>query len=135
MRAVAALGLCLLVAACGSDDDDADGRASAPAGAELTVIVRAQGEDGPAKTRRFECERLGSGSAECRRLRGLTARRLAPVPSDTACAQIYGGPATARVRGTLRGRPVEAEFSRVDACEIERWDRNVALLGRARAVP
>lgn len=134
MRAVAALGLCLLVVACGSDDD-ADRQAPASEGASLTVTVRPQGEDGPTRKRRFECERLGSGSAECRRLQGLNARRLAPVPPDTACAQIYGGRATAQVRGTLRGRPVEAEFNRVNGCEIERWERNVALLGRVPAVP
>ena len=134
MRAVAALGLCLLVAGCGSDDD-ADREAPASEGASLTVIVRPQGADGPSKTRRFECERLGTGSADCRRLQGLTARRLAPVPPETACAQIYGGRATAQVRGTLRGRAVDAEFNRVNGCEIARWERNVALLGRVPAVP
>lgn len=134
MRAVAALGLCLLVASCGADDD-ADRQASAREGASLTVTVRPQGEDGPSKTRRVECERLGAGSSDCRRLGSVTARRLAPVPPETACAQIYGGPATARVRGTLRGREVEAEFSRVNGCEIERWERNRALLGTVEPVP
>ena len=134
MRAVVASGLCLLLVACGSGDD-ATPEASAPAGAGLTVTVRAQGEDGPRETRRVECERLGAGSPECRRLGGLTASRLAPVPSGTACAQLYGGPATARVRGTLRGRDVEADFSRVNGCEIERWERNVALLGAVQQVP
>ena len=81
----------------------------------------------------MECERLGATASppECR---GLTAQRLAPVPSGMACAEIYGGPATARVTGTLNGERVDARFSRVNSCEIARWDRNAALLGRPGGV-
>ena len=117
------------LSACGSDDDDDGGaRAPAPAGAALSVVVQRQGADGPSDRRRVECERLGAGSAACR---GLSLEQLAPVPPETACAEIYGGPASARVRGVVDGRRIDARFSRVNACEIERWDRNVALLGRA----
>jgi hypothetical protein len=49
------------------------------------------------------------------------------VPADVACTEIYGGPATARVRGTLQGKPVDARFSRTNGCEIARWERNRAL--------
>jgi hypothetical protein len=66
----------------------------------------------------------------CRRLAGLTKADLAPVPDDMACGEIYGGPAVATVEGTLRGEPVKARFRLTDACEIERWRRNRALLGR-----
>ena len=48
---------------------------------------------------------------------------FAPVPKNTACTQIYGGPQEADVRGTFRGRPVEAHFDRGNGCEIERWDK------------
>ncbi|MEE1939656.1 SSI family serine proteinase inhibitor [Streptomyces sp. TRM 70361] len=51
-----------------------------------------------------------------------------PVPPGTPCAQIYGGPATARVTGTWRGRPVNAAFDRTDGCEIARWDALVPAL-------
>lgn len=71
------------------------------------------------------CERLGEGPAACR---SLSAARLAPVSPNVACTQIYGGPATARVRGTLAGKPVDAAFSRTNGCEIGRWQRNAALL-------
>jgi hypothetical protein len=47
---------------------------------------------------------------------------LRPLPPDTICTQIYGGPQTARVHGRLRGRPVDARFSRTNGCEIHRWD-------------
>jgi hypothetical protein len=138
MRAPRVLLACIALAACGCGDDangsdGSDGGAAAPrsAGADLTVTVRPKGKDGPARTRRIRCERLGEGSRRCRRLRGLTARSLAPVPDDVACTEIYGGPATARVRGVLRGRRVDARFDRSNGCEIERWDRNRALLGPA----
>ena len=44
------------------------------------------------------------------------------MPKDVACTEIYGGPQEADVRGTFRGRPVDAHFSRTNGCEIERWD-------------
>jgi hypothetical protein len=99
--------------------------------AELTVTVRPQGRDGPVRTRRFECDRLGRAARKprCRRLGGLTAKRLAPVPEGMICTQIYGGPALGRVRGELRGRRVDARFNLEDGCEIARWERNRALLG------
>ncbi len=130
MRPAAALLACLTLVACGSGDEDDDGSSAAPGpeGASLTVTVQPKGADGPAKRTRIACERLGEGSETCRRLAGLTAKRMAPVPPTVACAQIYGGPARARVVGELRGEGVEARFSRADACEIKRWDDNAALL-------
>ncbi len=123
----AACALALVFAACGDDDDEPGQSAAAPA-ADLTVTVHPDGPDGPAQRRHVECARLGEGDATCRGLAGLGAEQLAPVPSGTACTQIYGGPATARVQGTLRGRGVDARFELSDGCEIERWDRNRVLL-------
>ncbi|MFE9771082.1 SSI family serine proteinase inhibitor [Streptomyces sp. NPDC005931] len=53
---------------------------------------------------------------------------FAPAPDDRVCSMQYGGPATARVTGTWAGRPVDATYSRVDGCEIARWDGLVPLL-------
>ena len=109
----------MVAGGCGGDDDDgADGRS-----AELVVTVRPRGPDGPALRERVVCP----GEVACR---GLTAARLRPVPPDVACTEIYGGPATARVRGTLAGHRVDARFDRTNGCEIARWNRNAALLGR-----
>jgi hypothetical protein len=128
---VAACSLTLL-AACGDSDEEAGGGGASSAAADLTVVVRPEGPNGPVRERRVVCQRLGAGEPACR---GLTAERLAPVPRLTACTSIYGGPAVARVTGTLRGEPVDARFNRTDGCEIERWDRNVALLGPAGRGP
>jgi hypothetical protein len=125
----AVCALALLAAGCGGGDDKAD--PSAPRAADLTVTVQPTGPDGPARRRRIQCERLGpkAGERACKSLAGLTAEQLKPVPAGTACTQIYGGPAVARVRGELLGKPVDARFKLINGCEIERWDRNRVLLG------
>jgi hypothetical protein len=120
---------CLLVSCGGSGD------ALAPeAGnlvANLRVSVKPEGSGGPERVRLVECAVLGEDAIDprCRFLGGLEPRDLEPVPRRTACAQVYGGPATARVTGRLRGVRVWAEFALSDACEIARWRRNAALLG------
>ena len=52
-----------------------------------------------------------------------------PVAADMKCTQVFGGPETATVTGPSGGEPVEAPFSRVNGCEISRWDAVSALLG------
>ena len=95
------------------------------------MTVRPEGAGGPERVRRVECATLGKDAIEprCRALGGLDRKDLAPVPRQTACAQVYGGPATARVTGELRDVQVTASFDLTDACEIARWRRNSALLG------
>jgi hypothetical protein len=126
--AVAAACALTFLAGCGGDDDLDGGSAGIAPGpsADLTVTVRPEGPGGPVRERRVVCERLGTGKPACR---DLTRQRLAPVPRTTACTAIYGGPAVARVTGTLRGEPVHARFSLEDGCEIARWERNRDLLG------
>jgi hypothetical protein len=99
--------------------------------AGLRVTVRPEGSAGPERVRRVECAVLGEEAIDPRRgvLGGLGPRDLDPVPRRAACAQVYGGPGTARVTGELRGVHVSAEFDSSDACEVARWRRNVALLG------
>ncbi len=66
-------------------------------------------------------------AAACAALPGA-ATALDPLPRDVACTEIYGGPQTATVTGTLAGSPVTAELSRTNGCEIARWDALVPLL-------
>lgn len=67
----------------------------------------------------------------CRTLERLGRAAFRPTPPDTACTEIYGGPAAALVTGTLDGRRIWARFDRENGCEITRWQRLVLLLGRA----
>jgi hypothetical protein len=115
---VAACALALL-ASCGEGDEDAGGVGPSTS---LTVTVWPDGRDGPKRTRTLECP----GADVCRE---LSAERLAPVPEKTACTSIYGGPAVARVTGTLQGESVDARFNLTNGCEIARWKRNRELLG------
>ncbi|MEA2420226.1 MAG: hypothetical protein QOE60_2432 [Thermoleophilaceae bacterium] len=125
-----------MAAGCGGGDDPAkDAGADAPLAADLTVTLRPNGAGGPARSHRIRCQRLGTKSEDqtCRSLAGLSADQLEPVPSGTACTQIFGGPAVARVSGQLHGQRVDARFELTNGCEIERWDRNRVLLGDAPA--
>jgi len=122
----------VLLASCGGSGEDP----LAPGGergfaANLRVTVRPEGPGGPERVRRIECGTLGEDAIDprCRALGWLDRGDLDPVPERTACAQIYGGPATARVTGELRGRRVSASFDLTDACQIARWRHNARLLG------
>ncbi len=53
---------------------------------------------------------------------------LEPVPTESACTLIYGGPEQADVVGTLDGEEISATFNRSGGCEIDRWDRMAAVL-------
>ncbi len=128
MLRVAIALACLLVAGCGGGEEGED-RPSAPAPATaLTVTVWPEGRGGPAHERRVVCP----GAPVCGQ---LSVQALAPVPSNMACTAIYGGPSVARVRGTLRGEPVDVRFSLEDGCQIARWEQNQELLGPPRRDP
>lgn len=45
------------------------------------------------------------------------------------CTQLYGGPESAVVTGTLNGNTVDAYFSRDNGCSIDRWAMFEPLLG------
>ena len=72
-------------------------------------------------------------AAVCRELERLGWRAFRPTPTDTACAEIYGGPQVAIVSGRVDGRSVWVRLSRTDGCEIERWGRVRGLLPRGGA--
>ena len=50
---------------------------------------------------------------------------------DELCTQVYGGPWRIALEGRLEGRPVDLTVARRDGCEIPRYDRLAAVLGRA----
>jgi hypothetical protein len=127
--------LALTAAGCGSDNDE---QAAAPPpaqqqnGTDLTVVVDRDGESGPMQPReaQVQCDGAG-GSAACAAAADLEPADFEPTPGDVACTQLYGGPETAQVTGTLRGEPIDATFSRSDGCEITRWDQVSKLLDAA----
>jgi len=120
-----------VLAGCGSDDPNpaAPGHDTL---AELVITVDDDGEAGaPARELKLTCHEPTDSQA-CGAAAGVSARDLAPTPPDTACTQIFGGPETATIKGTIRGEPVDATFSRSDGCEVERWKRVEALLAEVQ---
>ena len=126
MRLAALAFVVLLATGCsGRTTDDDDGVESPGVlRTELEISVTPGGE-APTKVWTLNCPdggTLPNAAQACEQLLQLDDP-FAPVPKDRACTQIYGGPQEADVRGTFRGRPVEAHFDRGNGCEIERWDK------------
>ena len=65
---------------------------------------------------------LSRPTRACRRLAAGGPKLFAPVPPDTVCTEIYGGPQKARIVGTVAGKQVRATFTRTNGCEIGRWN-------------
>jgi hypothetical protein len=106
----------VLLSACGGEEQPA--APPAPSGTHLVVEVRPEGDKGPVERRTFDALPPG-----------ITVSDLDPVPADKLCTELYGGPETAHVTGTIDGKPVDARFKRTNGCEIARWNRVRALLG------
>src|SRR5436309_792499 len=105
------------------------GAALAPAGAGsaartgLVISLWPQGKaGGVVESWSLRCAPAGgslpSAGRACRRLAAL-ADPFAPVPPETACTQIYGGPQVALVSGSFRGRRVSTYFKRTDGCQTD----------------
>ena len=123
----------LLFAACGSDEPTtpATGGGSDEL-ANLVVTVDADGEGGEtAKELQVSCK-APTDSDACGAAAGVSAADLAEPKGDVACTQIFGGPETATITGTLRGEPVDAKFSRTDGCEVARWDKLKPLFDQVK---
>ena len=102
-----------------------------PSSAQLTVTVWFGGRAHASRSWTLQCSPIGGTlprrAAACAGLARLGAGVFAPVPPETVCSQIYGGPQVGVVRGLFRGRRVRATFTRRNGCEIARWNR-VAFL-------
>ncbi|HEU5483629.1 MAG TPA: SSI family serine proteinase inhibitor [Microlunatus sp.] len=138
---VAILGLVLVAAACGGNTPEPVASPSTsesaaasptppPAGAsQLTIVV----DDGTGATTTWTltCDPPGGTHPDpagaCQSLTEHPSA-LRPVPKDKMCAQVYGGPERATVRGTWDGEQVLASLSRTNACETARWDSLVPLV-------
>jgi hypothetical protein len=64
----------------------------------------------------------------CVRARSLAGLLTTSPAANRACTQLYGGPQTARVTGTIDSRRVDRRFARTDGCEIADFSRAADLL-------
>ena len=129
MRFATLLIALALLAGCGEDDEPP--AAAGGALAELTVAVDPDGaEPEPPRKATIRCD-APEDSAACREVASVEPETLEPTPGNVACTQQYGGPQTATVKGKLRGAAVDARFSRVNGCEISRWEDAAPILDAA----
>jgi hypothetical protein len=124
---LAAAGLVLGVAGCGTTGEPG----SAPGRTQLSVTLRPAGETGATHRWTLRCDPPRGDhpdpAAACAALDALE-HPFAEASADDACAQIHGGPASARVTGTFAGAGVDTSFARRNGCEIDRWSRHEPLL-------
>ena len=104
---------------------------TAPTGStELSIVVT----DGSGERQAWNliCDPAGGTHPDpesaCAALLAHGALALPAVRKDVACTDIYGGPEKATISGTFQGERVLSSFSRVNGCEIGRWDLLKGLL-------
>jgi hypothetical protein len=144
-RAAAGLVIAVLVAGaapagCGEEDEPAAQATATTASevVELTVVY----DDGSGRktTGALTCrganrsatgalEAGGASPAElCEQALG-NAELLTKKPDEgRQCTQVYGGPETAVVTGTIGGERVNRRFTRTNGCEIADYTRAAGLL-------
>ena len=49
-------------------------------------------------------------------------------PADQACTEIYGGPETAVISGSVEGEQVETMVDRANGCGIDDWDNLLSTM-------
>ena len=103
-----------------------------PVATDLKITVWPQGRDkGESDTYTLKCSpargSLARAAGACTELLKLS-RPFRPVPPDTFCTDLYGGPQQALVTGTFKGVGVWARFSATNGCQIARAKRVSFLL-------
>ncbi len=119
--------------ASGSSPSASQPKSVAPVPADVTITV--DDGSGTTTTTKLTCEPTGGDHPKpddaCAALAAAWPSAFEPVAKDLACTEIYGGPETASVSGTIDGKPVNAQFKRNNGCEIARWEQVQSLLGAA----
>ena len=108
----------------------------------LTITVRMSPTAHPI-TRTLTCDPVGGNAPDaaqaCAGLEKAAAAKggdpFAPTPKGQMCTQIFGGPQTATVKGTWKGKKVDTTFGRKNGCEIKRWNDLAALFGPLAHTP
>jgi hypothetical protein len=141
-----ALGLGLVLAAaalggCGEDDEPParPGATTTTSSGEIELSIRYDDGAGKKATALLTCrgnvQRAGGfldGKAPvselCAKARSIRQLLTTQPDKDRMCTQIYGGPETARVTGTIDGQSVDRRFARTNGCDIADFTAAAALL-------
>jgi len=141
--AVAAAALAGLAAtvlgACGEADEPAAQRTATTAGKAIELTVVFDDGSGRKTTGTLTCrgaDRRAAGALDgrasaaelCAQARGNAELLTSQPDKRRACTQIYGGPETAVVTGTIDGDKVDRRFTRTNGCELADFTRAAGLL-------
>jgi hypothetical protein len=132
---IAALG------GCGDDEDEpaAPPTAAAPAAGAFELSIRHDDGAGNRATAILTCNereqraggfltRRAAVDELCAKARSIKQLLTTQPDKARACTQIYGGPETARITGTIDGVKVDRRFSRTNGCEIADFNSAGELL-------
>lgn len=129
-----------MLAGCGTDETQ---RPTANAGAPIALAITYADGAGQVLTGRLACtatEQHATGALTrpapaarlCAQARDIAPALTQPPAGRRACTQVYGGPQTMRVTGTIGGRAVDRRFRRTNGCEIADFARVGAALTATR---
>ncbi len=116
--------LALVVAGCSASDEPEQWAA------HLTISVM-KDQKAKEKSAVLICPGRTSHDRDvCAALDVVAPRVFQPVPEDRVCPMIYGGPATATIRGTYGedNDLANASFNQQNGCEIGRWNQILPVL-------
>ena len=126
---------------CGDDDEEpaAAQTASTPSVGAIELSIRHDDGRGNRETGTLACDgsapraggfltRRSTASELCAKARSIKQLLTTQPDKGRACTQIYGGPETAHITGTIDGVRVDRRFSRTNGCEIDDFNRAGELL-------
>ncbi len=128
MRRVALLALAVcLTAGAGCGDEESESSPAEETDFTITLDTDGTGAE-PPQEGLVQCPGADAPPTICEGVEELPDDPAAPVPPDTPCTEIYGGPDEVTIEGTLDGERIETRLTRENGCEIERFDRFAPVL-------
>ena len=124
MKLALLLAAILLPAGCGGGSSDVGDAAPRY---DVTISYWPEGRGGERLEATLTCDPAGGSHPDSAAACAVLLEHedaLEPVPGDVACTEIFGGNQIA----TITGAGVRASFSRVNGCEIARWDALAPVL-------
>jgi hypothetical protein len=128
--ALVVAALAVAAVACGDDSSSGDSQT-------VNLKVRVADGNGNVAEATLDCDgssAKGGGFLEdgaeqhCRDALAMQKLLTTQPAQDRVCTQLYGGPQTARITGTLGAQDVARSLKRTNGCEIEDWKQANALL-------
>ncbi len=103
----------------------------------VTVVYwEENGPPAPSVTWTVSCDPPAGTSPDpataCNTLNAAELSLFEPAAEEVRCTEIFGGPERVDVKGTLRGKPIEATFTRQNGCEIKRWNALEGLIPKGK---